>query len=677
MAADAEVKLNITANSESAKAELNGVRALMEKLAEEFGKITARFSEMPTLPEGSVGILETMTAEVDRLRASYASLQTQFLNLQETNADMSTSFLAQVAALRKEVEDALEKCNHLNKLIEEQNSRIDEQTDKIKGLNETIEEQNKRIKELEKGHKDTRRAGEGAYRSLRSVIGSFISQLLRGKIAVKELGTALKGLAYSTVVLGAIQLAMEGISWAWKGIKSLFAESKEEMKAAEEAAKRAQEELEKAQKETERAYDEVRKLKEKLAEKEQAEALKTTLASITAEYVAQRDAVQATFETIQETARLKARERAAEAAKRTGELDMELLGLEERFATGDIGKRDYVVQKADIEKRKREEARNADIDTKEIERDAAAARTKAAKAELENAQDRVTAAEEEAGKYATDDDVKLAEAEYDAYHKKVVKLRTKADKLETDFLNKYFNKDMTLKSDAGFFGASLGSVAERNLDEYERERLAVEAAKRRALEAGEKQTPMRREIQSLKDSAAKGKEASTRLNEERKTAEKLEKDADAAIKAEQNANAALTETLVKNAREGGQDDLMTGKRVDIELAKIARDEKTKAEKKAKKPAKVSGELKDAVKQIIKDAKKAYNTDGDRTDDADVMRAVAELLRDNGSEMGGYKDGLKELLTVCSMLKVKGDSNSAEMARLRTEIKSLKRRTSQQ
>lgn len=614
MATDAEVKLNFRAETEEVKTQLAALKALIDGMAEALKGLGV--DGATPIPEETLSLIRELTAEVERLRGSYASLQTQFLNLQEVNAGMSTNFIAQIAALSKAVDEARDKCSELYKTISEQNDKLDGQ--------------NERIKELEKRLKELPRGGISGFRSLRTVVGNFIIQLFNGKLAVKELGIALKGLAYSTVVLGAIQLAMEGIGWAWEKIKDVFGYSKEEMEAAEEAAKKAREELAEAKKEAEKAADEVRNLQEKLAEKEAAESLKETLAGITAEYVAQRTAVEGTLSAIREAAQVKARERAAEAAAKTGELDMELLGLEERFVAGDIDKRNYVIQKSEIEKRKREEARVAAVDAAEIEMEAAVAQVVAAKAELKNAQDRVTAAEEEAGKYATDDDVKLAEAKYDALHKKVVALRAKADKLESDFLNKYFNKDMTFKSDVF-----------RDSGEYEEERLAVERAKKIADEAGAKQPVMQREVKALKESAARGKEASTRLNEERKTAEKLEKDADAAVKAERKANAALTETLARTAREGGQDDRMTGKRVDIELAKIARDSNARP-KEEKERAKLQG----SVDKLVRKATRAIaDTPKDFTDDRSAFEAIGKFLEDNADAVKQYGVNVSSLLDV--------------------------------
>lgn len=658
MAADAEVKLNFTASIEQARAAIAEVSAAMEKLQATGGVMRP---EDAALMNEMQGQLAAYKARVDELDAAYRALQA-------SGGEANTAALEQIKELQQEVET----------LTKQQNALVDKVV--------SLQVENNKLKGgVQEVGKETEKAGDGGVkvvRSMRGVVANFIRDLARGKLAVRELGVALKGLAYSTVVLGAIQLAMDGIIWAWEGIKSMFTESEEEMQAAEEAAKRAQEELDKAKGEAEKAAEEVQQLKKKLAEKEEAEALKETLAGITAEYVAQRDAANSTLAALKEQAQVKARERALEAAQRTGELDMELLNLEERFASGDVGKRDYIVQKADIEKRKRDEARVAAVDSAEIAKDAAEAERDRLRAELAESRKREASLLGELGKYSSPDESEIAAGEYNKTRMRRKDFEAQMDKARDDFYQKYGSLGEIDENGKFVYKRSFDEFLQENTglmfsqDEFDEQLNHVNYLTGKVSELREREKTQK----NAADAAAKGakqyQEVARRLDEERKTAAGLEKTAKTAEDGARRANDALGATLRRTAMEGGQDDRLTDKRVQMQLAAVDRDEARKR-KEAKKPAKVSGELKEAVKQIVKDAKTAYNTDDDRTDDVEVMRAVAELLRNNGSEMGGYKDGLKELLTVCSMLKVKGDSNSAELARLKTEIKSLKRRTSQQ
>lgn len=650
--ADAEVKLNFTAQVEQARAAIAEIAAAMEKLQGSGGLMRP---EDAALLNEMQGQLVAYSARVNELEAAYKKL-----------AASSSGFS----------EEAKEKIEELEKTVDQLLKKIVDlqvANNELKGATAGVG------KEVEKTGQD----GVRVVRSMRGVVANFIRDLARGKLAVRELGVALKGLAYSTVVLGAIQLAMDGIGWAWKGIKSLFGQSKEEMQAAEEAAKRAQEELDKAKGEAEKAAEEVQQLKKKLAEKEEAEALKETLAGITAEYVAQRDAANSTLAALKEQAQVKARERALEAAQRTGELDMELLNLEERFASGDVGKRDYIVQKADIEKRKRDEARVAAVDSAEIAKDAAEAERDRLRAELAESRKREASLLGELGKYSSPDESEIAAGEYNKTRMRRKDFEAQMYKARGDFYQKYGSLGEIDENGKFVYKRSFDEFLQENAglmfsqDEFDEQLKHVNYLTGKVSELREREKTQK----NAADAAAKGakqyQEVARRLDEERKTAAGLEKTAKTAEDGARRANDALGATLRRTAMEGGQDDRLTDKRVQMQLAAVDRDEAAKRKAEQERAEKVSGELKEAVKQIVKDAKTAYNTDGDRTDDVEVMRAVAELLRNNGSEMGGYKDGLKELLTVCSMLKVKGDSNSAELARLKTEIKSLKRRTSQQ
>lgn len=602
--ADAEVKLNFTAQVEQARAAIAEIAAAMEKIQGSGGFMRP---EDAALLNEMQGQLAAYKARLDELSAAYDRLKS-------SGGEANGRALVQIKELQEEVARLTKVQDDLLKKVVD----LQVANNELKGAAAGVSA------ETEKAGRD----GVRVVRSMRGAVANFIRDLARGKLAVRELGLALKGLMYSTVVLGAIQLAMEGIGWAWEKIKDVFGYSKEEMEAAEEAAKKAQEELAEAKKEAEAAADEVQRLKEKLAEKEAAETLKKTLAAITAEYVAQRDAVDATLAAVKEQAQVKARERAAEAAAKTGELDMELLGLEERFVAGDIDKRDYIVQKAEIEKRKREEARVAEVDAAEIERDAAAARTKAAKSELKNAQDRVT---DEATKLAKMTSPEQAEIE-----------QAKLEELET--------KLKQLKEEPDVYDPKTGKLIDHRgeilalMDEIETQKGVADAAAK---------------------SARQYQETARRLEEERKTAEKLEKDADAAVKAEQKANAALTETLARTSREGGLDDRMTGKRVDIEIAKIDKEEKTKGDTKR-------GQLQAKLDKLVGDVQMAADTQDDLDDDARAVDAVDKFVTANAEAMRRYGVDVSRLISLTDKLRLIQADDQRQMNSIRSRLDALER-----
>lgn len=641
MAADSEVKLNFTARIEQARAAIKELSSAMQELMGSKGGMS----------QDQVDLLNELQAQLVAYSARVNELEAAYKKLAASSSGFSEEAKEKIEELEKTVDQLLKKIVDLQVANNE-----------LKGATAGVG------KEVEKTGQD----GVRVVRSMRGVVANFIRDLMRGKLAVRELGVAIKGLMYSTVILGAIQLAMEGIGLVWEKVKGFFGQSEEEMQAAQAAAKRAQDELDKAKTEAANAAEEVRKLKEKLAEKEEAEALKTTLEGITAEYVAQRDAVNATLTAVKEQAQVKARERAAEAAAKTGEMDMELLGLEERFVSGDIGKRDYIVQKADIEKRKREETRVAAVDAAEIERDAAAARAAAVKAELKDAKERVGAAQEEAGKYATDDDVKLAETEHEQLRTRMEEKFRELEKLEAEFEEKYNGR-------LGIWGPTrdqmehelrTGRILHKETRQYKADKESIADARNVANIASDRELAKAGEVEELKKSAAKGKEASARLNEERKTAEKLERDADAAVKAEEKANEELRFTLQRTAREGGQDDRMTEKRVGIELGKIDRLEREKQQKESERTEGRS--LRGRVSELLQDAREAARTKNNKDDDAAALKAISDFIKEQGDEVEKYGVNVRSLIDVCRKLSNGNDKVKTRVDSLAREIKELQR-----
>lgn len=640
MAADAEVKLNFAADINDAAKQLETLKELIEWVAEDLSVIERKSKEFGPFPPETIDMIRSMSEEVERMRAQYDTLQKQFASLQASHGTMSEHFLEELQAVQKALREQIEYTK--------------EQGKQIKDLNTLVEKQGEKIDELRKRNKRTTDDGIKGYTSLRTALTRFITQLAKGKVAIGELAVALKGLAYSSVILGAVQLAMDGIMWAWEGIKSMFTESKEEMQAAEEAAKRAQEELDKANKAAADAERKYKEFQEKIKNDESTARLKTQIENIAAAYKKMRDEQEKIFGLAQLQAELENRKVQDKAEQEMHEITLQRLELKRKKLLGEISESGYDKAAARLDLREKgiknqSEVDKANLRVRQLEDELRAIRKEFAEQKIANLEERVA----QAGRASS--------TALEGARLNLEKSISRRDAAFMEYKNSPYNGMNLLK-----FVTEKKNWQDARWHEFVTAKKNWQDAQKGVEIAQSLYDKIKEQNEGYEEGEERIKQQVKRIGELSARFDKVE----AQLKtAKSTAREIEDKTFIKSLREN-------------EIAD-AENEVRKAEavarkrKEAKKPAKVSGELKEAVKQIVKDAKTAYNTDGDRTDDVEVMRAVAELLRNNGSEMGGYKDGLKELLTVCSMLKVKGDSNSAELARLKTEIKSLKRRTSQQ
>ena len=655
--ADAEVKLNFTAEIKEAENQLKTLRELIDWVAEDLSIIVSKSKEFGPFSPETVDSVRVLSEELERMRGQYDMLQQQFTSLQASASTMSVHFLEELQEWKKALNDQIEYTK--------------EQAKQIKGLNDLVENQGKQIESLRKANKRTTEDGIHGYVSLRSALTRFITQLARGKVAVVELGVALKGLAYSSVILGAVQLAMDGIGFAWEKIKGVFGKSKEEMEAAEEAAKRAQEQLKEAQEAAAAAEKAYAEWKDKLDKDNAAKELSDRVEKIAGLFQKQREELDRQLGLVMVQAELEDRMLKDKEAQERHEIALQRLELKRKLLMEEISKEQYDSGVAKLDRRVQGLDNQAKVD--------------AASAALKKIESEKRALLEAYGTAYVGRDEALEKRRGMVSDKDVegARLAMEADKAQLDLAEKRFNK---LKDEAkgGDFEFDIG--ADGKVD-YKRSSLTY---LNDVLGNGDYMKEIERAVKELNNArynARQGelkynralagnegwKENEAYLERQKKLMDEIVAKKEKLDEMEKNARRRLKDTEETTFIDSLRQDEIFDAAERVRTAEAV----AKKRKAAKKPAKVSGALKDAVKQIVKDAKTAYNTDGDRTDDAEVMRAVAELLRNNRSEIGGYKDGLKELLTVCSMLKVKGDSNSAELARLRTEIKSLKRRTSQQ
>lgn len=640
MAADAEVKLNFAADIKDAAKQLETLKELIELVAEDLSIIEGKSKAFGPFTPETIDMIRSMSEEVERMRAQYDTLQKQFASLQASHGTMTEHFLEELQAVQKALREQIEYTK--------------EQGKQIKDLNALVEKQGEKIDELRKRNKRTTDDGIKGYTSLRTALTRFITQLTKGKVAIGELAVALKGLAYSSVILGAVQLAMDGIMWAWEGIKSMFTESKEEMEAAEEAAKRAQEELDKANKAAADAERKYKEFQEKIKNDESTARLKTQIENIAAAYKKMRDEQEKIFGLAQLQAELENRKVQDKAEQEMHEITLQRLELKRKKLLGEISESGYGKAAARLDLREKgiknqSEVDKANLRVRQLEDELQAIRKEFAELQIANHEER----EAQAGRASS--------TALEGARLNLEKNISRRDAAFMEYKNSPYNGMNLLK-----FVTEKKNWQDARWHEYVTAKKNWQDAQKGVKIAQSVYDKIKEQNEGYEEGEERIKQQVKRIGELSARFDKVEAQLK---KAKSTAREIEDKTFIKSLRENEIADAENEVRTAEAVAR--------KRKEAKKPAKVSGELKEAVKQIVKDAKTAYNTDGDRTDDVEVMRAVAELLRNNGSEMGGYKDGLKELLTVCSMLKVKGDSNSAELARLKTEIKSLKRRTSQQ
>lgn len=310
MATDAEITLKFTAEIQEALKTIHQLRDEMEKIKAAGGVLS---------PEDAA-LMEEMRGKLGDYTRQVRELQIEYHRLQQRGGEMSAEFIGRLTELRKELDATKEQLSPLLQKI------VDLQVE----VNHLKENSHQAGDELT-------RAGDGgqrAFRSLRGAVGNFIVNLAKGKLAVRELGLALKGLMYSTAILGAIQLAMEGIAWVADKVKAQF----EDTSNAADAAKERLEEIEEAAK---RAGDAADAAKEKLAKAAEQRDLIRAAEQMAQAYERQRDAVQGIVTAIKERATAEARERAFKARSEDFGYSMRELQLKTDLMNGKVTQGQY------------------------------------------------------------------------------------------------------------------------------------------------------------------------------------------------------------------------------------------------------------------------------------------------------------------------------------------------
>lgn len=321
MSADAEIKLRFEARIEDAKARIAELKELLEEVGASGGIVSPDAAErIATLEEQLAGY----TAKVKELEAAY-------LKLQERAGRMGAEMFGQAQEWKAQLEKSQEQIDALLKKIVDLQVEVNKLKDESRQVSKAVE--------------DVGTSGQRSFRSLRGIIGNFITSLAKGKLEIKEMGIALKGLARASIILTAISYAMSLIEKAGERIKQAF---KEDTKTAEDAAKAAQDAgraAEVATKAAEQAGNALRDAAEEQSLRAQAEAVARS-------FQEQRDAARETVQAINDQAKAEARRRALAAREEDHEREMRRMELEIQLIDEKITQAEYRKQIAALEEEK-------------------------------------------------------------------------------------------------------------------------------------------------------------------------------------------------------------------------------------------------------------------------------------------------------------------------------------
>lgn len=586
MAADAEVKLNFTASIEQARAAIAEISAAMEKLQATGGVMRP---EDAALMNEMQSQLAAYKARVDELDAAYRALQA-------SGGEANTAALEQIKELQQEVET----------LTKQQNALVD----KVVGLQV---ENNKLKGGVQEVGKETEKAGAGGVkvvRSMRGLITGLARDLVRGRVNVKEFGLALSGLAKSTGILLAIDLAVRGIAYAFGLLKSaLF--------GTEEEAERLKEKMDEAAQACKDAADKMQAAFKKAHDEQAAAKAKKDADALSFEYERQADALKVAADEVQRQARAEANMRALKASEEDHALAMKRLELDTQLAEGKISQREYrdAVLALDEEKARVQAQRvrdKADADFKASQNALALANQ-----ELENARTAWAAAHDKLDGMVTPEKIQQQK-------NLIASLQAALDKVNLDI------------EQNGITDANVGA-------KYE-----ITQQLNAAMEKLGAFTNTAEEYNAVKAEVAD-----------------LRRQFDAAVKAQRAAgvrdSAAYQERGFRYS-QAGQQERQAGE------VRQARQRLNAANDNAER-----GKLQGEVNELVKEVRRAVNTKKNQKDDADAYKEVGNFLKRQSEDIEQYGVNVRELLKVCQQLNLGTENSKGRIGVLEKQIKDLQRK----
>lgn len=640
MAADAEIVLKFKAEIEEALNQIKELQKALSDMKDSGGAFGGSAEESERVSELQAQ-LSAYVSKVQELQAAYDSLKA-------SGGAANEQALAQIKELSGELETAKKQINGLvDKILE-----LQVENNKLK---ETAKETGKEIER-------TGEAGMRSYRSLRSIIGKFITDLARGKVNIQEMGTALKGLAYSTVVLGAIQLAMEGIHAATKAVTDALGAN---AKAAEEAAERAQSALGAAEAAATRAAEEVVKLKKEMAAQAEHDALKQAIAEQTEGYREQLRIVQEKMATLQGEAELEAHQRAMRESADKHAYAMQKLELDIRLARNEITKEEYARAKAELDfNQKMQESANklADAKAKQAKEAKAAAAYEKEFAAAQAEADQLAA---DRGRYTSDSELKIQE--------KILEQR----KAERDKISAQIDALAAEQRSIGAKGATWNPFEAYN--DWKRGG-EIDSGMAHLFERLEEANAQLKKTQQATEAARQSNQeyqkTSAALENATKNAEELRKKTEATKKAAQEARTAYSMLQETVSQQDAQAFELYGAQTRLTSAKREQKARDGADKSRAKDAREREKLSAEIEKLTRNAAEAAGTMGDVKDDQRAVEAVNSFLDKNADAVRRYGLDMGRLLDVAGRLRdwqtAQGslvDKLEARLAKLEQDVKS--------
>ena len=385
MATDAEITLKFTAEIQEALKAIRMLRDEIEKIKAAGGFLSPEDMEL----------ISEMKAKLDEYTRTVRELQIEYYRLQQRSGEMSAEFIAQVTNLRKQLIELQDQISNLNDKLADQGVQIDS----LK----------KKVKELQDSHKKTEDNGVNAYRSLRSAIVHFIVNLAKGKLAVNELGMALKGLAYSTVILAAISAAMDGIRLAWDAIKGVFGQSEEAMEEAKRKAEEAEEQLKQTKEAAVQADNAIRDARQELARTDEQNALKQMIDESIKSLREEKQVADDLLDTINKQAAAEASKRAIMAEQSRHKYAMRRLDLDTKKLNGQLDNEQYAEAVERLNYEEREEKRQAEESGMDAKLQQANKKAGMLQDMLNKTLERIDELETDLAQYLSDKEIKVME----------------------------------------------------------------------------------------------------------------------------------------------------------------------------------------------------------------------------------------------------------------------------